>query len=142
MKKIRIVIDTNVLLSALRSRKGTSYALVNMLEKGGIQIAVSVPLVIEYEKAASEQQDSIPFTREEIEEYLDYICSIAIHQNIHFLWRPFLRDPKDEMILELAVAAGCRYIITFNKKAFSGIDKFGILAVTPKEFLHIIGDRL
>ncbi|MDY6935082.1 MAG: putative toxin-antitoxin system toxin component, PIN family [Spirochaetota bacterium] len=140
MGKSPIVIDTNVLISSLRSKRGTSYALINQLEALSIEIAVSVPLVIEYEKVAFEQQDSIHFSIEEIQEYIDYICSIAIHQKIHFLWRPYLRDTKDDMVIELAVAANCRYIVTFNKKDFSGIDKFGIFAVTPKEFLHIFGE--
>ena len=72
--------------------------------------------------------------------YIDYLCASAVRQKIYFLWRPFLKDPKDDMVLELAVASGSRYIITFNKNDFKGVDKFGILAVTPKEFLHIKGE--
>jgi len=55
------------------------------------------------------------------------------------LWRPYLRDPKDEFVLELAVAANCEYIISFNKKDFRGTEKFGIEVVTPAEFLKYIG---
>jgi len=140
MKEVRAVIDTNVVLSALRSRRGASYLLMNRLGKSNVQIAVSVPLVMEYEKIAQEQLNLIPFSEEEISDYLDYLCAIAVRQKIYYLWRPFLRDPKDDMVLELAVASGCRYIVTYNKKDFQGVDKFGILAVNPKDFLHILGD--
>ncbi|MBF0275120.1 MAG: putative toxin-antitoxin system toxin component, PIN family [Nitrospinae bacterium] len=140
MKKTRIVIDTNVIISALRSKRGTSYALMNQLEELDLQPAVSVPLVMEYEKVAFLQQDLLSFSPNEIQDYIDYICRISLKQKIHFLWRPFLRDPKDDMVLELAVAASCRYIVTFNKKDFVRADTFGILAITPKEFLHILGE--
>jgi len=140
MKNVRVVIDTNVVFSALRSRNGASYRLMSRLDKINVQIAVSVPLVIEYEKTAQEQLDVIPFSKDEISEYLDYLCSIAIRQRIFYLWRPYLRDAKDDMVLELAVASGSRYIVTYNKKDFGGVDKFNILAVNAKEFLHILGD--
>lgn len=57
-----------------------------------------------------------------------------------FSWRPFLRDPKDDMVLELAIAAGCEFIVTFNRKEFAGVDIFGIAVVTPKEFLQETGE--
>jgi predicted nucleic acid-binding protein len=59
---------------------------------------------------------------------------------MYFLWRPYLRDEKDEMVLELAVVAGCDYIITYNKGDFKGTEKFGIQVITPKEFLEKIGE--
>ena len=135
-----VFIDTNVLLAALRSRQGASYRLVSRLDRPAIQIVVSVPLVIEYEKAALEHIDMLPFTPEEINRLIDYLCRIAVRQKIYFLWRPFMRDPQDDMLLELAVAGGCRYIVTFNKRHMAGIDAFGLMAVTPAEFLHITGE--
>ena len=57
---------------------------------------------------------------------------------IHFLWRPMLSDPGDEFVLELAVAAGCRFIVTHNIKDFSGADRFGVSIVTPGEFLRLL----
>ena len=70
---------------------------------------------------------------------LDYVCSIAHLQEIHFLWRPFLKDPKDDLVLEVAVASQSSSIVTFNKKDFADIKKFGIKAQTPQEFLKSIG---
>ncbi len=65
---------------------------------------------------------------------------MAQHHKIYFLWRPSLPDANDELILELAVSAKCEYIVTHNIKDFKGAEKFGIKAVTPKEFLQIIDE--
>ena len=62
------------------------------------------------------------------------------HRRIFFLWRPFLKDPKDDMVLELAVEAEVEYIVTHNLKDFHGAEHFGIKAITPKEFLRKIGE--
>lgn len=70
---------------------------------------------------------------------LDFICGVARRQEVFFLWRPLLRDPKDDMVLELAVAAGCDAIITFNGRDFAGAGEFGVRVLAPKEFLTEIG---
>jgi len=58
----------------------------------------------------------------------------------HFLWRPVLKDPKDDHVLELAVEASAQFIVTYNLRNFAGAEKFGIQVVTPKEFLKVIGE--
>lgn len=75
----------------------------------------------------------------DIEDFIEFHCSVAIKHKIFFLWRPYLRDPKDDMVLELAVAAGCDSVVTYNTRDFVGIEKFGIRAVLPAEFLKEIG---
>ena len=135
----KIIIDTNVIISALLSKRGASYKLMYQITRKDFEVSVSVPLVAEYEKVAVEHIENLRFTVEEVVKYIDFICSIAKKRKIYYLWRPYLRDPKDDMVLELAVASGCKYLITFNKKDFRGIEKFGILALTPKEFLDLIG---
>ena len=80
----------------------------------------------------------IPFTKDEIGKILNFICANSIHNKIYFLWRPYLKDEKDDMVLELAVSSNSEYIITFNQKDFVGADKFGIKIITPKEFLTIL----
>jgi predicted nucleic acid-binding protein len=70
---------------------------------------------------------------------LDYLCTVATRQEIFFLWRPYLRDPKDEMVLEAAVAGGCSALITYNTRDFMGAERFNLSIYTPKEFLEIIG---
>lgn len=63
-------------------------------------------------------------------------------QKIFYLWRPLLKDPRDEFVVEVAVSASCDYIISYNKRDFIGMEKFGIPVLTPKEFLEEIGVRL
>ncbi len=70
---------------------------------------------------------------------LDFHCAVATHHRIFFLWRPFLPDPKDDMVLELAVEAGCDSVVTYNIRDFVGIEQFGVSAVTPAKFLESIG---
>jgi predicted nucleic acid-binding protein len=78
------------------------------------------------------------YTAQEIGDFLDYILSECIECRIHFLWRPRLPDPKDDLVLELALAGGAQFIITYNIRDFQGLDSFGIQAVTPGAFLSII----
>lgn len=73
-----------------------------------------------------------------IDQYLDYICKAGNWNEVYFLWRPILKDPKDDMILELAVGSQSQYIVTYNKQDFQGVERFGIEVVTAKEFLGII----
>jgi putative PIN family toxin of toxin-antitoxin system len=131
----RIVIDTNILVSGLRSRRGMSYRLLSFLGGRLYRPVVTVPLVLEYEKSLCDPKTEVPFCAVEIGKYLDYFCSVSDCRKVHFLWRPFLRDPNDDMVLEAAVSGGCEYIVTFNTCDFKGIEKFGIVAITPGDFL-------
>lgn len=101
---------------------------------------LSVPLVLEYEAAAKRQPRAVGLTHEDIDDVLDYLCKVSDHRQIFYLWRPFLRDPGDDMVLELAVEAEAEFIVTHNLRAFAGADQFGIRAVTPQAFLRHIGE--
>ena len=140
MKTFQIVIDTNLIVSALRSKRGASFRLLRLLGDSRFEISVSVPLVIEYEKAAKGPVRRGGLSSREVDDILDFICAVARHRKIYYLWRPLLRDPKDDMVLELAVAGGCDFIVTYNQRDFIGAEEFGIGVLTPKEFLHRIGD--
>src|SRR3990172_3869871 len=107
----QIVIDTNVFISALRSRRGASYRLFTLLDRGNFEINISVPLIVEYEDAAKRIVREIGLASADIDAILDYICSVARKHIIHFLWRPFLKDPQDDHVLELAVEAGGDFIV-------------------------------
>lgn len=136
---INVVIDTNVLISALRSSRGGSFKLISLIGTGKFDISLSVPLLIEYE-AVSKRKKFEHLIDRDIDDLLNYLCKVADKRDIFFLWRPFLKDPKDDMILELAVEAGCEYIITYNLDDFKGIEQFGLEAITPKQFLIKIGE--
>jgi predicted nucleic acid-binding protein len=96
---------------------------------------VSVALVLEYESALLRHVSASPFTEGDIHALIDYVCDTAIRQEIFFLWRPFLRDPGDDLVLEVAVAAGCEAIVTHNARDFAGAGKLGIRVLNPGEFL-------
>lgn len=140
MKKYRIVIDTNVIVSALKSRNGFSFNLLSIIDDTRFKICISVPLIFEYEDAIKRGKPKIKLSKAEIEAVIDYVCSIAEKRKIFYLWRPYLKDPKDDMVLELAVESECDYIISFNKKDFIGVEKFSLEVITPKEFLKMIGE--
>lgn len=132
---LRVVLDTNVLVSGLRSRRGASFALLEHLERGDFEAAVSVPLVLEYEDVLL-REIAGPFEPQDVRDFIDAICSLAHQQAIFFLWRPLLPDPKDDMVAELAVAAECSAIVTHNVRDFGPVAAFGIDILTPAKLLH------
>jgi putative PIN family toxin of toxin-antitoxin system len=132
----RAVLDTNVIVSAFRSRKGPAFALVSRIGSGSFEVSVSVPLVLEYEEVLSR---ATSLGEEEAVAVLRFLCSAAHRQKIFYLWRPLLPDPKDDMVLELAVASRSRYIVTYNQRDFGPAERFGIEALTPESFLRRIG---
>ncbi len=137
----QIVFDTCVLVAALKSRNGAAFRLLSLIGKSDrFRINLSVPLVLEYEDVTSRPGMVDPLTHKDVSDILDYLCSVARCREIFFLWRPFLRDPKDDMVLELAVEANCSYIVTFNLKDFRGVETFGIKAILPADFLRLIGE--
>lgn len=140
VKPYNIVIDTNIIVSALKSRKGCSFSLLSKIDDKRFRVFLSVPLLLEYEAAIKRERTKIKLSKSAIDVILDYICYIAVKRKIYYLWRPFLKDPNDDMLLELAVESNCDFIITFNKKDFQGIDIFDIETLTPKDFLRMIGE--
>jgi putative PIN family toxin of toxin-antitoxin system len=137
--KIKIVIDTNVIFTALKSRNGASFKLVSLIPSKTFSIAISVPLIIEYEDVLRRGKLPATITANDITDFIDFFCYIGDHQEIFFLWRPFLPDSSDDLVLEVAVASGCDVIITYNKRHFKNAEKFGLRILDPKEFLTEIG---
>jgi putative PIN family toxin of toxin-antitoxin system len=136
----QVVLDTNVFVSALRSSQDASFLLLSQVGRStAFEINLSVPLVLEYEDVAKRQARSLGLTHEDVDDVLDYLCAEASRREIFFLWRPFLRDPSDDMVLELAVEAECEAILTYNQRDFAGVEQFGVRVLTPKAFLQEIG---
>lgn len=115
---MKILLDTSVLVAAARSRRGASHALLSRLPDARFQPVVSVPLFVEYRSVLLRPENLLQRPASQVEGFLDYLLSISHLQDIFFLWRPVLPDPNDDFILELAVAAGCRYIVTHNLRDF------------------------
>ncbi len=130
-----VTIDTNVVISALKSKKGASYKLMMLLTEDLFIPNISVPLFIEYKSVAKREGLVGNLAPQEVDAILDYYLSKSKIHKIYYLWRPLLKDPKDDLVLEVAVTSESRYIITFNKKDFKGCEKFGISAVTPYEYM-------
>ncbi|MDA8137735.1 MAG: putative toxin-antitoxin system toxin component, PIN family [Desulfobacteraceae bacterium] len=137
---MKIVLDTNILVTALKSRRGASFKLISMIPDKRFSIVISVALILEYEAVLRRGKLPKSITLSDINDLVDYLCFVGIRQEIFYLWRPFLPDPSDDHILELAVAAQCDAIVTYNKKDFRGVEKrFGIRMLDSKEFLQKIG---
>jgi len=126
----QIVIDTNVLVAGLRSKLGRAF-----------DIHLSVPLVLEYEEILLREQSRLAISDSAVRTVIDYHCAVATHHEIFFLWRPCLPDADDDMVLELAVQAGCQFIVTYNSRDFVAIEQFGLQAVPLGEFLKLIGNQ-
>lgn len=137
MYKQRITFDTNIIVAALRSRDGASFKLLSLIDSGLFGVSITVPLLFEYEDVVKREHLGIDVSSAEA--VLDYVCAVASHHQVHFMWRPYLRDPKDDLVLEAAVAAEATHIVTFNTKDFEGIGRFGIQALWPADFLIQIG---
>lgn len=138
----QIVIDTSVIIAGVRSRNGSAFRLLELIGTEQFSIHLSVPLVLEYEAVLLRELPNLLISATDIQNLLDFHCSVASHHQIFFLWRPYLPDPKDDMVLELAVKAGCDSVVTYNLRDFAGIEQFGLKAITPAEFLKSIGALL
>ena len=129
-----VVLDTSVLVAAWRSRTGASFALLKHFRDGSFDIAVSVPLVVEYEGALLRHL-SAGQRKADVLAIVDYLCATGKQQNIFFLWRPLLRDPNDDMVAEVAVASGASAIVTHNLRDFEPVVRFGVQVLAPAQFL-------
>jgi len=133
---MRVVLDTSVLVAAARSRLGASFQLVSSLPNVRFQIALTVALYTEWQAALTRPEHLPPGARPEMAQgFLRYLASTAHLQDVHFLWRPFLRDPDDDMVLECAVASGSTFIVTHNVRDFARAESLRVQAITPADFL-------
>lgn len=111
-----------------------------MVGSEAFEICVSVALVLEYESLAKRQARAMGLDAGAIDDILDYVCKVAQRRDIFYLWRPFLKDPNDDFVLELAVESESQYIVTWNERDFAGIESFGVKTLNPKEFLRLLGE--
>jgi putative PIN family toxin of toxin-antitoxin system len=132
----QVVLDTNVLVAALRSRHGASYRLLNQLGDGRWHPNVTVPIVLEYEAVLKRDCRKFGLTEEDIDDVVDAICSRAGLHRLYFLWRPVASDPDDDLIIEGAIASRSDFIVTFNKRDFPDSHRFGIRCLTRKNSLY------
>ena len=132
------MIDTNVLISALRSSSGASYQILMAADQGDFQMALSVPLLTKYDDVSSRPDMGITTPVSAVDAIIRRIAQAAHKQQIYFLWRPILPDPKDDMVLEVAVASGATHIVTFNRKDLRLASQFGIIVLPPADFIRLL----
>lgn len=144
MTPFRVVLDTNVLVAALRSASGASRQLLLALRDGRFSAIVSVPLFVEYEATLkrAEQLKATNLSLKEIDDVLDIVAACCEQTDIHFSWRPQLRDPKDEMVLETALNSRADALVTFNRADFeAACAKLGVNLLSPSQFLERLGRK-
>ena len=135
---IVVVLDTDVVFSALKSASGASFQLIRLMRSGQLRPAISAPLMFEDEDVTS-RPDLLPhFSPSEISDFLDRFAACSTHHNVYFLWRPLLNDPKDDMVLEAAASASAEYIVTYNTSDFHRASSIGIRVITPPELLNLL----
>jgi len=134
-----IVMDTDTIVAALRSPAGASAELLRRARLNQIALAASVSLFMEYEAVCTraEHRQAAGLDLSEVTGFLDGLAYLIRPVEVHFLWRPQLRDPADELVLEAAVNAGAQALVTFNLKHFSvAANRFGLICLQPGRFLR------
>lgn len=134
---LQLVLDTNVLVAGLRSKRGASYQLIRMLPETRFRLNISVALALEYEDVLKRPDLIRGISVQEIDDLLEYIIAVSNLDAYVPRLRPSLRDPNDERILEVAVQSGAA-IVTHNRKDFEGAARFGVAVKTPSEILEIL----
>lgn len=135
----RVVLDTDVLVAALRSPSGASAELLRLVRAGELRLVASVALVLEYEAVATrpDQLKAMGQSRSDVLATLIDLAALADEVQGHFKWRPQLRDPNDELVLEAAINGGASALVSFNRRDFGPAPaRFGVWLCTPAELLR------
>jgi putative PIN family toxin of toxin-antitoxin system len=135
---MRLVLDTNVLVTAFRSRAGAAAEVVRLIRRGELTMLATVALFLEYEAVLTrpEHLARAEMTAAEANSALDVLAAVVEPVEPHFLWRPKLRDPDDDMVLEAAVNGRADAVVTFNARHFTDIvGEFGLGLLTPAAIL-------
>ena len=135
---MRVVLDTNVLVAAGRSRNGASFALLQALRNSRFHMLASVPLFLEYEAVLKRPEQLAAGHRSEamVDAFLDGLALRIETVHLFYLWRPQLRDPADEMVLETALNGRADALVSFNVGDFFGAQRFALPVITPASFLR------
>lgn len=134
-----MILDTDVVIAAIRSSKGASAEIIRRVLRGEMHIELTVAMALEYEAVAmrDEHLRAGELTAVEAMNVIDALSALAEPVEIHFRWRPQLRDADDEMVLEAAINAKDQTIVTFNVRDFAGAaERFNITLSSPRQILE------
>jgi putative PIN family toxin of toxin-antitoxin system len=136
---VRLVLDTDVVVAAMRSPAGASAELLRLARRGRVWLLVTVTLAVEYEAVClkAEHRTAAGLSEQEVRVFLDAVVALAEPVETHYLWRPQLRDPGDEMVLEAAVNGRAEGLVTFNVRDFGKAPaRFGVEVMMPREVME------
>jgi putative PIN family toxin of toxin-antitoxin system len=134
----RVVLDTSVVVAGLRTRAGAGNAVLRLVADGRIVPLATPPLFLEYEEVLQrpEQRLAHGLAPEAIEGFLAELAALVEPVEVHFLWRPQVRDPNDEMVLEAAINGQADALVTYNVADFAVAgDRFAIPILRPADLL-------
>lgn len=140
MKKLSVVLDTNIFVAASRSKQGAAFAILRLLRAGQFTCLVSVPMMLEYESVLKRPEHLLVGNRTEamVDGFLDALTLLAQPVHLFYLWRPQLKDIADEMVLETALNGSADGIVTFNEKDFQPATHFNLAVWSPQTFLTLL----
>lgn len=136
---MKLVLDTDVVVAAMRSPSGASAAVLLAARARRVRLFATVALFVEYEAVCErpEHREAAGLTRSEVKIYLDAIGSMVEEVEAHFLWRGRLRDADDDMVLDAAINGQADAIVTFNRRDYGDVPaEFGIAVLLPREALR------
>jgi|SRR6516162_3357200 len=135
---LRVVLDTSVVVAALRSRAGASNRVLELVARGKVQPLTSTALFLEYEEVLRRPENRLAtgMSEEDVEEFLVALVSAAEPVEINFRWRPQLKDPQDELVLEAAVNGRAEALVTHDVRDFEpAAGLFGLRILLPRDVL-------
>ncbi len=141
MVKLRAVLDTNILVAGLSSQRGASFALITHALAGRFELLASPALWLEYEAVLKRREIFAlhGLSAGDVDDVLDALAGIVTPVQSHFLWRPQLRDPNDEMVLEAAVNGQASCLVTLNVRDFAlAASRWKIKLLAPGAFLRLL----
>src|SRR5437879_1905362 len=141
MYDVRCVLDSNIVVAAMRSPAGASAELLRIARRSEVTLLANVALALEYEATCrlAEHRLAAGLSSDEVSVFVDAVLAMVEPVKTHFMWRPQLRDPADEFVLEAAANGQAAAIVTFNRRDFGAAPaRFGIAVLTPAETIRRI----